>query len=426
MERDGKCYNTVQRLRSFVRPAAGLGEGFVNRKMRKLLIFAAALAATAGTLAPVRGQAVMSCELSSTTAVPGSALTMHTFLQNAPNVRGYQTRIAIVRLSGTGTLTVPCPGGNGDSHVSVNTSRPDYIFFGLSSTFTSTNCPGKAAGAIYNAGSVTVGATPAYLSTYGLEVSPDAAPGSTFQISIEPYPLSSIGVMGGGFLPFTADSPCILTVEASESLIFDLDFCTTCVPTSSVVRVPLRVSGLMEPVNGVQALFSYDPLILTLTGATVGDQMGSPWDAASLVYLNGNSGNGVIAVALNGSSSQADATVATLLFDAIGPGETSVDFRTASPPFATKITSVTNEVIVPNEIDSPTIISGNHSKGDVNGDGQRDGLDVQQFVDTILNPGAATAGELCAGDLSGDGSVTEDQDVPLFVDCLINEICVCQ
>lgn len=405
--------------------AAGFGEGFVKRLMTKLLTFAAALAATAGMLAPVRGQAMMSCELSSDTAVPGSELTMFTFLQNAANARGYQTRIAIVRLSGTGTLTVPCPGGNGDSHVSVNTLRPDYIFFGLPSTFTSTNCPGKAAGAIYNAGSVTVGATPAYLSTYGLEVSPDATPGSTFQISIEPFPLSSIGAMGGGFIPFTADSPCILTVQASESLTFDLDFCTTCVRTPSVVRVPLRVSGLLDPVNGVQALFSYNPSILTLTGATVGDQMGSPWDAASLVHLSGNAGDGVIAVALNGSSTQADATVATLLFDAIGPGETSVDFRTASPPFATKITSITNEVIVPNEIDSPTIISGDHSKGDVNGDGERDGLDVQLFVDTILTPGAATSSELCAGDLSGDGSVTEDQDVPLFVDCLVNDICVC-
>lgn len=397
----------------------------MKRLTTRLLALAAGLAATAGTLAPVRGQAVMTCELSSITAVPGSELSMHTLLQNAANVRGYQTRISIIRLSGAGTLSVPCPGGNGDSHVSVDTLRPDYIFFGLSSTNTATNCPGKAAGALYNAGGVTIGATPAYLSTYELKVSLDATPGSTFQISIEPFPLSSISLMGGGFLPFKADSPCILTVLASESLTFDLDFCTTCVPTSSVVRVPLRVSGLLEPVNGVQALFSYDPSILTLTGATVGDQMGSPWDTASLVHLNGNAGNGVIAVGLNGSSSQSDATVATLLFDAIGPGETSVDFRAASPPFATKITSVTNEVIVPNEIDSPTIVSGAHSKGDVNGDGQRDGLDVQQFVDTILNPGAATAGELCAGDLSGDGSVTGDQDVPLFVDCLVNEICVC-
>lgn len=368
---------------------------------------------------------MMSCELSSNTAVPGGEVSMDAFLRNAPNIRGYQTRITIVRLSGTGTLSVPCPGGTGDDHVSVDTMRPDYVFFGLSPVFTLTNCPSKAAGSLYNPGGVTVGASPKYLSSYDLEVSPDATPGSTFQISIDPFANSSISLTGGGFLPFMVAPPCIVTIEASETLTFDLDFCTTCVSAPSVVRVPLRVTGLLEPINGVQALFSYNPSILTLTGATLGDQAGSPWDASALVYLNGNVGDGVIAVALNGNSSQADATVATLLFDAIAPGETSVDFRVASPPFATKITTTANDVIDPNKLNSPTIISGDHSKGDVNGDGQRDGLDIQQFVDTILSPGAATSGELCAGDLNGDGNVTEDQDVPLFVDCLVNEVCVC-
>ena len=41
--------------------------------------------------------------------------------------------------------------------------------------------------------------------------------------------------------------------------------------------------------------------------------------------------------------------------------------------------------------------------GDVNGDGNVDGKDLQDFTRVILNPGGATQQELCASDLFVDG-----------------------
>lgn len=56
---------------------------------------------------------------------------------------------------------------------------------------------------------------------------------------------------------------------------------------------------------------------------------------------------------------------------------------------------------------------------DMNADGNLDGLDVNRFSFTVLNPGSATQQEACAADLSGDDQVTIDDVVP-FVDELLN------
>ncbi len=64
------------------------------------------------------------------------------------------------------------------------------------------------------------------------------------------------------------------------------------------------------------------------------------------------------------------------------------------------------------------------ARGDVNGDGLRNGLDIQGFVDTVLAPGAASPAEFCAADMNGDGVVTF-ADVPGFVTCLLTGMCVC-
>lgn len=372
-----------------------------------------------------RAQTTVSCELASEFAIPGAEVELFAFVQNAANVRSYQARVSIVRLSGTGTVSITCATGTGDPHVRIDRLRPDFIFFSFPSALIATNCVLRAAGSALASGGTTVGPSPAYLATYTLSVSGDATPGSTFQISIDPPTATSLGMVGGGSIPFTIDPPCILTIQAPETLTFDTEFCSACVRAPATVRVPLLVSGLQGSINGVQALFSFDPGVLSLTGATVGDGVGSPWDSAALVYLNATAGNGTIAVVLNGTSSAADARVATLLFDAIGPGDTSVDFRIAAAPFATKLTTASSQSIIPTQIDSPTILSGAHSKGDLNGDGMRDGADIQRFVDILLVPGGASAEELCAGDLNGDGGVTVGLDAPLLVDCLVAEICVC-
>ncbi|HVP12014.1 MAG TPA: S8 family serine peptidase [Phycisphaerae bacterium] len=58
--------------------------------------------------------------------------------------------------------------------------------------------------------------------------------------------------------------------------------------------------------------------------------------------------------------------------------------------------------------------------GDVNGDGKIDGLDVSEFVDTLLNPAAASPRQFVSCDFNGDGSVN-GSDVQAFVNALLGQ-----
>lgn len=58
-------------------------------------------------------------------------------------------------------------------------------------------------------------------------------------------------------------------------------------------------------------------------------------------------------------------------------------------------------------------------QGDLNGDGEVDGRDVQPFTDAILDD-APNAELVCAGDYSGDGLLTS-ADIPLFTAALVSE-----
>lgn len=62
-------------------------------------------------------------------------------------------------------------------------------------------------------------------------------------------------------------------------------------------------------------------------------------------------------------------------------------------------------------------------RGDMNGDGSVDSLDVALFVERLVNAGASFR-ERCAGDLAipTDGQILLD-DLPEFVDCLLNGGC---
>ncbi len=388
------------------------------------LAVAAAVLMGAARLAHA-GSAEMTCQLAGPTAPPDSEVELYVFLQNAVNVRGYQTRISIVRTSGTGTVTVECPTGVNDPNVRIDTGRPDFIFASQSNYFPITNCTARTAATVLLSGGVNVGGTPAYMSTYTLNVSSDAAGGSTFEISIDPMPDSALSDSGGAAIPFTVGAPCVLTVQAPETLEFVPTFCSSCVHTGTDVQFQLRVFGLSEPINGVQALFAYDPGVMLLTNVTAGDGDGSPWDAGTVIAFPDDNGQAALAIGLNSSSSQADAIVATLTFQTLGTGTPTVDFRPNDPPFATKLTTVPNEEISPTVLDSTSILVGAYAKGDVNGDGTRDGLDIQRFVDLLLDDSGALPGELCAADLNGDGGITVEEDLDLEVECLVNENCVC-
>ena len=120
----------------------------------------------------------MECSPSSIPAGSSSEASLIVILRNLnalPPVRGYQTQVSIVRTSGTGTVSVSCPGG-----VEIDDARSDYLYFNSANDFPATNCPLKRAASTLLSGGVTVGPTPAYLASYTLTTSPDATAGSTF------------------------------------------------------------------------------------------------------------------------------------------------------------------------------------------------------------------------------------------------------
>src|SRR5262249_35466017 len=62
------------------------------------------------------------------------------------------------------------------------------------------------------------------------------------------------------------------------------------------------------------------------------------------------------------------------------------------------------------------------TKGDVNNDGARNGLDVAAFTRVYLNPGGATATETCAVDIAAPSGV-DPNDIPAFINCLLTGAC---
>ncbi len=170
--------------------------------------------------APALGQAsrpTMTCELSSDSAHAGTSVTLDLFLEDAVDVRGYQATIAIVRTSGSGEVTVPCPGG-----VEVDEDDPDFIFPGLDTPGLVPECPncgvivpdceGQRVAVARVNGGVDVLEGPAYLATYTLHVSESATPGSEFRISIVPYPESILATSDKAPIPFDTGPGCTIKI----------------------------------------------------------------------------------------------------------------------------------------------------------------------------------------------------------------------
>lgn len=162
---------------------------------------------------------------------------MDLFVEEVNTLSGFQATVGINKTSGVGDLTVGCPDG---VRINLNTCftlpslvntgvpcdtvacpggqvclpRPDFVFSGLPITssasctvldFTATlNTPGE---------SVDVGPTRAYLGEYTLDLSGDATPGSTFEITIDVGLGKTflIDDIADGIL-FQASAACVLTV----------------------------------------------------------------------------------------------------------------------------------------------------------------------------------------------------------------------
>jgi hypothetical protein len=152
----------------------------------------------------------LTCSLATSTASPGGTAGLEIFLENLgglPGVRGYETQLLVTRTSGSGTLGVSCPGG-----VVVDDARVDHLFYGRSDAYPTVNCALARASSSLLSGSVDVDATPDYLASYTLGVSLDATPGATFEITLAPYPDSSLADAAANPVDFETGPSCVLTV----------------------------------------------------------------------------------------------------------------------------------------------------------------------------------------------------------------------
>ncbi len=186
----------------------------------------------------VRRGARLTGQLAAAGAVPDSTVSLDAFVQDARNLRGYQTVIAITRTSGAGSLTVDCPGS-----VSVNEGRSDYVFFGLGGSSPSSNCAAKLAASSLAVGAVHVGSTPKYLATYNLHVSSDATEGATFEVRVLSYNTSTLTHLGGGPIAFDTGPAAVLTIGLCPSVDAGLSQTICANGAASVLGSATHTSG---------------------------------------------------------------------------------------------------------------------------------------------------------------------------------------
>jgi hypothetical protein len=121
-----------------------------------------------------------------------------------------------------GTPSVSCPGG-----VAIDDARPDWVFAGIDpgDVFNGFDCPAREAVSATVSGFVDVGSTPAYLSTYTVDVSGDATEGSTFQVRVDSVPDSALAEFPTlASLPFATGLVCEFSIAKCEVVLFgDVD-----------------------------------------------------------------------------------------------------------------------------------------------------------------------------------------------------------
>jgi hypothetical protein len=199
-----------------------------------------------------------------------------------------------------------------------------------------------------------------------------------------------------------------------------------CVVPGEVVTVQLTVADIEAPINGVQASIAFDDERLAFQSITKGDGAGSPWGAAAEVYLSVADGRITYALVLLASSTSADAVVATMRFTALSgaePGPAYIEILPEVSPLVTKLTLAEDGSAILTHLGAPVATAPIAMKGDMNGDGVRNGADVQGFVDAWL-AAQPTPGELCAADMNCSCALTL-ADLQLFVQCLLTGQCAC-
>ena len=147
-----------------------------------------------------------------TGAVPNSSVGFELYVEEVEGLQGYQLAIDIVRTSGTGDITldcVPCPGDTCGAY--VDEARTDFVFDGFPSRIVSANCVTQTVLSTLFGSATNVGATPAYLGEFTLDVSIDATPGTTFEVSIVDNPAALRDITSTP-IPFRRGDPITITV----------------------------------------------------------------------------------------------------------------------------------------------------------------------------------------------------------------------
>lgn len=123
-----------------------------------------------------------------------------------------------------------------------------------------------------------------------------------------------------------------------------------------VITVTLDVAGLAAPINGIQAFVHYDPSVLRLVDVVGNGNVGTGWMA-----ITEDRGNGdfLQLLVMLGGEMAIDHSAATLTFEAIALGSTSVTFLADVPPLHAKLTVAADaSPILPVTLASEQIVIG--------------------------------------------------------------------
>ncbi len=110
---------------------------------------------------------------------------------------------------------------------------------------------------------------------------------------------------------------------------------STMVRLGDVLTVTLDVAGLTVPINGIQAFVHYDPNVLRLVEVLGNDSVGTGWTAFT---EDRGGGDFLQLLVMLGGETAIDHSAATLTFETIAVGSTTVTFLADNPPLRVKLT----------------------------------------------------------------------------------------
>ena len=160
---------------------------------------------------------IVSCTAIPSVADAGDSVDIQLFVEDVSDLAAYQRTIDVIT-DGIGSATLDCGPCTGAGNVPgcgvrVDEDRPDWIFDGLTS-ISATSCDDSAGGALLISGSTSAApGSPKYLVEYTLDISPDAVPGTEFEVRIDQTKgLSTLNDSVNDFIPFLGES-CTISVR---------------------------------------------------------------------------------------------------------------------------------------------------------------------------------------------------------------------